>query len=235
MNPLHSLPGLVGLPILSGVSYYYREQEWASINLIILAFFIARENFRAMIRRYLKPKGGSTLVSWIHNLGVIYLCTKFLLANSRSFGAVCSPFLLKYIFRFSTAYFIYDMFNHDMFDMYSLHHIASILGLLHGTAEHADTYGCIMGFLFIELGNFPIYPVCLLCYHKNPELKKRYYKHWIKFQFFMAFVFKTCGVVAVTLLKGTKWQSFLTCAALQAINIPWLMGLYRKIKNEPIS
>jgi hypothetical protein len=166
-------------------------------------------------------KWSSNLVSATHSVAIIIMCM----------SALREELDPVFIFVVSTSYFLYDIRNYEVGTVYYMHHIFSIVGILHGVTSDSDMLVALAGYLFTEFGNFPVYVMYCLFTHPNKAYLDRWYDIILVWEFVWFVVFRII-IVSWILTSAVQPLTIFLGVTLQIANIKWVSGMYNKIRQS---
>jgi hypothetical protein len=184
----------------------------------ILSWFAIDKIIQGISGAKFSQKWSSNLVSATHSVITVADC----------WLALHDALNLEVIFVISASYFMYDIRNYPIGNIYYIHHICAIIGLAYGIRCGSDISMALACFMFTEIGNFPIY--VMYCLHTYPN--KVYFERWHdivlvwEFAWFMLF---RIIIVSWVLLSAVHPFSIFLGVSLQAANIKWAIGMYFQV------
>ena len=178
-------------------------------NLMFVMYkFILPDIFPSMCSKWI-----NNFISGIHSFVVVYECY-----NGDDFNDLRC---------LSIAYFIFDSFNYKFGSMFLYHHILASL-LLYFISNSIDKELFITCYMYVELGNFPVYIIYAII-KSDTKINKFYYKCLLYWEFFWFIFFR---IILVTYLSfyTESYLSFILNILFQCANINWSVGIYKKIR-----
>lgn len=191
-----------------------------TIPTYILGWFIYENCIRSISGDHFSEKWSSNLVSATHSLLMVVSC--MLAVNSK-----IDPIN---IFSISSAYFIYDIQNYSFGTLFFVHHIFSLIAIIHASKFVPNLMITMACYGFTELGNFPLYVMYCMLNHHNKVYLSRWYKIVLVWEFIWFIIFRIAIVGWISTYLVDPISIFLACV-LQIANIKWTFGLFGQIQK----
>lgn len=191
----------------------------------VFLWYLYERILRLVFSKKFSQKWSGNLVSATHSVLVFLKC----LSIHWNLKKEDQTDEIEFTKLFSVSYFIYDFKNNGFWSVFTPHHVFSIVVVQNILNINIDISWSILGYMFTEFGNFPLYIMYGLLFHPNPKYLQMYKKPVLVMEFMWFLIFRI-GVVSYCALNAKLPANQIAGFILQLANIKWTAGMFQKLQ-----